>query len=64
MAAWQRKERMRRESRNNSANCVHQYCIDALLFKVAKETFSLKKGIVAPQAGKRKSHKDVLSLVR
>jgi hypothetical protein len=54
MAAWQRKERMRRESRNNSASRVYQYCIDELLFEVAKETFSLKKGIVAPQAGKER----------
>jgi len=54
MAAWQRKERLRRGLRNNSANRVYQYCIDALLFKVAKETFSLKKGIVALQAGKER----------
>jgi hypothetical protein len=52
MVTWQRKERMRRESRNHSASRVYQYCIDALLFEAVKETISLKKGIVTPQTGK------------
>jgi hypothetical protein len=51
---------MRRESRNNSANRAYQYCINALLFKVAKETFSPKKGIVAPKRVKNVSQRCVI----